>query len=221
MNMKTITAAAMLAACLLHAEGAPDTAKAQVFDDLCSIHVPIGGIATPDFLFNSIVTNGLYGATGTNSNPYAKNKYVERYRSFVDLDQDGMDDLLISDPVSQTARGGLRYRVYLQTNGNYRCVGEIFSHSDAIRVEHVDGFTRQIWTYSPCSGHSGSIGAMRATPHYVAEQTHVFVEIGSDGQEPSTIGFDILETINRKAAVPIRREVSKTEDGKIEWVTIQ
>ena len=60
--------AAILIAAAVSASGAaslPDTTKATVIDDL-SVLGSSGDIATPDYLFGTVVTNEMYDATGTN-----------------------------------------------------------------------------------------------------------------------------------------------------------
>ena len=45
----------------------PDTTKAAVIDNLCVLGAR-DDIATPEYLFDTIVTNWMYDATGTNRN---------------------------------------------------------------------------------------------------------------------------------------------------------
>ena len=49
----------------------------------------------------------MYDATGTNQNYWTKNPYVERYRLFVELNQDGHEDVILSAPINQSGTGGL------------------------------------------------------------------------------------------------------------------
>ena len=121
----------------------PDTTKATVIDDL-SVLGSSGDIATPDYLFGTVVTNEMYDATGTNQNYWTKNPYVERYRLFVELNQDGHEDVILSAPINQSGTGGLTYGVYLWTNGNYVCIGDIGGHLGSIKVEHINELTRII-----------------------------------------------------------------------------
>ena len=137
----------LLFACCVWAEcPKPDTTKATVIDDL-SVLGSSGDIATPDYLFGTVVTNEMYDATGTNQNYWTKTPYVERYRLFVELNQDGHEDVILSAPINQSGTGGLTYGVYLWTNGNYVCIGDIGGHLGSIKVEHINELTRIIWTY--------------------------------------------------------------------------
>ena len=65
----------------------PDTTKATVVDNLSVLGFN-GSIATPEYLFDTVVTNEMYDVSGTNRNYWTKDPYVERYRIFVELNQD-------------------------------------------------------------------------------------------------------------------------------------
>ena len=105
-----------------------------------------GGIATPEYLFDTVVTNEMYDASGTNQNYWTKDPYDERYRIFVELNQDGHEDVIMSDPISQRGTGGHTFNVYLWTNGNYVCIGDVGGHLSSLYVEHINECTRVIWT---------------------------------------------------------------------------
>ena len=194
----------------------PDTTKATVIDDLASLYVG-DKVATPDYLFGTVVTNEMYDASGTNRIERYNHPYVERYRCFVDLDQDGHDDVLLSAPISQRGTGGLSFGVYLWTNGNYICIGEIGTHPGFLYVEQVNECTRAIWTYWHSSGSTGSIGTMRISGRHRAKEDHIYVDIGLDGQDLIPIGGLIYNTIREKATVPIRTETSVTTNGIVRW----
>lgn len=197
-----------------------DTTKAIVMDRL-SVLYRGEGIVTPEYLFDTVVTNDMYDPKADASDWLSSSVYDERYRCFVDLNQDGHDDVILSNPSMQRGSGGLYYGIYLWTNGNYRAIGSIGTHPACLRVEHVDDTQRIIWTYwrsNCCSGTIGafpisSAGSRRANDR----ETHLDVYLGYDGQEPATIGRELYELILRKASVPIRTEISVTENGKVKW----
>ena len=194
----------------------PDTTKATVIDDL-SVLGSSGDIATPDYLFGTVVTNEMYDATGTNQNYWTKNPYVERYRLFVELNQDGHEDVILSAPINQSGTGGLTYGVYLWTNGNYVCIGDIGGHLGSIRVEHINELTRVIWTYSHSSCQSGAIGTFVVEGWRCVDHRHCHIELGDEGRTPPTVGRQLLDIINKTATVPIRIEKTETKDGKVRW----
>lgn len=197
-----------------------DTTKAAVIDDLSVLGIR-DSIATPEYLFDTIVTNWMYDATGSNRNDRAKEKYVERYRIFVDLNQDGHEDVIMSAPISQRGSGGLSYDVCLWTNGNYVCIGDIGGHLSCIHVEHIDECTRVIWTYSHSSACSGAIGTFVVRGWSCRDNRCCHVELGDEGREPPTVGSQLLDIIAKTATVPLRIEKSETKDGKISWRKVE
>lgn len=194
----------------------PDTTKADVLDDLCVLGCK-DAVCTPDYLFNSVFTNAMYDASGTNKDYWARDKYVERYRIFVDLNQDGHEDVIMSAPISQRGTGGLSYDVCLWTNGNYVCIGDIGGHLGCIHVEHIDDATRVIWTYSHCSACSGAIGTFTVKGWQCYDNRCCHVELGEEGRNPPTVGSQLLDIISKTATVPLRIEKSETKDGKVNW----
>ena len=194
----------------------PDTTKAAVVDELSVLYWP-DKIATPEFLFNTAITNGYYSPTAHTSDWRRANYYDERYRCFVDLNQDGHDDLIISEPTMQRGSGGLSYGVYLWTNGNYRAIASIGCHPATLRVEHIDETRRVVWTYWHSSGCSGTISALRVSSQNNVDESRIFVDLGYDGQEPQTVGHELYDAIRRRATVPIRTEISCTTNGVVRW----
>ena len=218
--MRKFVVGVVAAGVVLYAFAAPmpesTATKAMVIDELSVLRCE-GRIVTPEYLFNTVVTNGMYDPAAETTNRRYSSFYDERYRCFVDLNQDGHDDLILSDPTMQRGSGGLSYVVYLWTNGNYREIGEIGTHPACLHVEHIDCTQRTIWTYWHSSGCSGSIGAFRVSSTGFVTDTHIDVDLGSDGQEPTTIGLELYNLILRKANVPIRTEISCTTNGVVRW----
>ena len=194
----------------------PDTTKATVVDDLSVLGFN-GSIATPEYLFNTVVTNEMYDVSGTNRNYWTKDPYVERYRIFVELNQDGHEDVIMSAPLSQRGTGGHAFNVYLWTNGNYVCIGDVGGHLSSLHVEHINECTRVIWTYSHCSCQSGSIGTFTVSGWHCLDNRYCHVELGGEGRNPPTVGWQLLDIIAKTATVPLRVEKSETKDGKVRW----
>ena len=194
----------------------PDTTKATVVDDLSVLGFN-GSIATPEYLFDTVVTNEMYDVSGTNRNYRTKDPYVERYRIFVELNQDAHEDLIMSAPLSQRGTGGHVFNVYLWTNGNYVCIGDVGGHLSSLHVEHIDECTRVIWTYSHCSCQSGAIGTFIVRGWHCLDNRCCLIELGEKGRNPPTVGWQLLDIIAMTATVPLRVEKSETKDGKVSW----
>ncbi len=194
----------------------PDTTKATVVDDLSVLGFN-GRIATPEYLFDTAVTNGMYDVSGTNRNYWTKDPYAERYRIFVELNQDEHEDLIMSAPLSQRGTGGHVFNVYLWTNGNYVCIGDVGGHLSSLHVEHIDECTRVIWTYSHGSCQSGAVGTFIVRGWHCLDNRYCHVELGEEGRNPPTVGRQLLDIITKTATVPLRVETSETKDGKVRW----
>ena len=193
-----------------------DAANEAMVDELATLYRE-RRVSTPEYLFNTVVTNEMYDPSAKTSDWRYSSVYDERYRCFVDLNQDGHEDLIISEPTMQRGSGGLSYGVYLWTNGNYRAIGSIGTHPAFLYVEHIDCTQRTIWTYWHSSGISGSIGAFRVSSSGFATETHIDVDLGGEGRVTPTIGSELYELIRRKANVPIRTEISCTTNNVVRW----
>lgn len=197
----------------------PDTTMATTIDSLACLGAK-NDIATPEYLFETVVTNVWFDASGTNRDDRTQSQYIERYRLLVDLNQDGHEDVIMSEPISLRGSGGLSYVVYLWTNGNYVCIGETGGHLERIRVEHIDDSTRIIWSYSHCSAGSGSIGTFVVRGWQCHDSRTCHIELSGDGQAQPTVGSQLLDIIDKTATVPIRIEKSQTKDGKVRWLPV-
>jgi hypothetical protein len=159
----------------------------------------------------------MYDVSGTNRNYWTKDPYVERYRIFVELNQDEHEDLIMSAPLNQRGTGGHTFNVYLWTNGNYVCIGDVGGHLCSLHVEHIDECTRVIWTYSHSSCQSGAIGTFIVRGWHCLDNRCCHVELGEEGRNPPAVGRQLLDIIAKTATVPLRVEISETKDGKVRW----
>ena len=211
--MKVIRVIALLAlsfaALLCAAKDGLSHTKPEVIDDL-SILDP-GKVVSAAYLFDSVVTNGGIASQG---------KYIPRNRGFVDLDKDGHEDVIISEPLSSFGTGGGSFWMYLWTNGNYRCIGEFGSHLGWIKVEDEprNGY-RRIWTWWHCSGTSGTIGCVTVWSNGFIEKGQLPITTAGDGG-PSSIGSELMDSVNRHATVPVRWEQSITTNGVNKWISL-
>ncbi len=210
-DMKAVRAAAVLAllasAPCVADEGLSHT-RPEVIDDLS--HLDPGKVVSASYLFDSVVTNGGSASRG---------KYIPRVRGFVDLDRDGHEDVIVSAPLSSFGTGGGSYWMYLWTNGNYRCIGEFGSNPGWIKVEDEprDG-NRRIWTWSHSSATSGSIGSVTIWRDGFVENGRLPITTAGDGG-PTSIGSELMDSVERHATVPVRWEQSVTTNGVNRWVS--
>lgn len=193
-----------------------NTTKAMVIEEMENLYCG-ERLVTPEYLFDTVVTNRMYDPEANASDWRRSSAYDERYRCFVDLDQDGHDDVILSAPSMQRGSGGLPFNVYLWTNGNFRAIGSIGTHPAFLHVEHVDSAKRIIWTYWKSNRCSGTISEFPVSTAGYARETSLDVDLEIGDEGTTTVGQELYETILRKATVPIRAEISVTENGKVQW----
>ena len=182
--------------------------KPEVIDDLSFLDP--GKVVSAAYLFDSVVTNGGIASQG---------KYIPRNRGFVDLDKDGHEDVIISEPLSSFGTGGGSFWMYLWTNGNYRCIGEFGSHAGWIKVEDEPHGHLRIWTWWHSSCSSGSIGCVTVWSNGFVEKGQLPITTAGDGG-PSSIGSELMDSVCRHATVPVRWEQSVTTNGINTWVSL-
>lgn len=164
-------------------------------------------LVTPNYLFGCAITNAYQC-------DFFPKPWIERARGWVDLNNDGIDDLILSEPFSSGGTGGLGFQVFFATNGLYRAVGSIFGHLSTIRVERREFLGSFIWTYSHCSCCTGSFCWLEIDESGYTQSGCVAVYI-PDGED--SFGHDLDKIIRKWATVPIRWEVSYTENGNVSW----
>lgn len=77
---------------------------------------------------------------------------------WADLDGDGVQDHLVSEPVRDFGQSGGSWEVFLgRKEGGFALAGTIYAHPLALRVERGWDSTR-LWIYLKSSGSSGGLG---------------------------------------------------------------
>lgn len=156
--------------------------------------------------------------------PTERVKYAERYRILVDLDGDGINDMLLSGSPDEFGTMGGPWNVYLNREGDYIEVGEIWAHPMAIAFEPDQGrihndpklhrFAR-IWVYLKSSGSAGTLGYYRVGRESVDKMSGIEIHPGDGG---TTLGNALYEATFKNSVIPFTMQHSKTdEDGNVTW----
>ena len=156
--------------------------------------------------------------------PTGKAKYAERYRIIVDLDGDGMDDMLLSGSLDEFGTMGGPWAVHLNQDGDYKRIGEVWAHPLAIAFEpdqsriHTDPKTHRfarVWVYLKASGRAGSFGYFRVGKDSVDEMASIEIYPGDGGTD---IGRAVYEAAFKKSPIPFKIQRSTTaDDGAVTW----
>ena len=144
-------------------------------------------------------------------------KYSERWRILVDLDQDGKGDMLLGHP--QTAgNSGMSWDVYLNRNNDFRRIGDLWAHRKAISFEKVPGETHEgilarVWVYVRGGAGTGSFGYYPIKENSVEKLAAIGIYPDQEG-----IGERLYKTTFEKSPIPFKGEYSTTaEDGTVTW----
>lgn len=178
----------------------PDTTRAIVIPSDCSL--AMSEKMTREYLLQSAITN---------ISPTADSVYDERICGFVDLNNDGVDDLILSNPLSQEGTGGNGYALILAEHDHFRHIGDIAGND--IFVECAKDEPTTVWAYSHSSASSGSILAT------VIEYDGRLILTGRIPVvlHKGSIGMKLLDEINSRATVPVVWKQSKTVKGIVHW----
>lgn len=156
--------------------------------------------------------------------PTERALYVERYRILVDLDGDGVDDMLLSGSPDEFGRASGPWAVYLNRAGDFAEVGEIWAHPMAIAFEpdHArihnnpkERWFARIWVYMRLSGRAGVLGYYRVGADTVGEMVGSEIYPGDGG---TAMGNAQYEATFKNSTIPFTMQLSTTgEDGKVTW----
>lgn len=156
--------------------------------------------------------------------PTGNAKYAERSRIMVDLDGDGTNDMLLSGNPEEFGKMGGPWAVYLNRGGDYKRIGELWAHPQAISFEpdqarissdpKTHRFAR-VWSYLRASGSAGTFGYYRIGKDSVDKMTSIEIYPGDGGTD---IGRTMYEAAFKKSPIPFKIQGSTTaEDGTVSW----
>jgi hypothetical protein len=150
-------------------------------------------------------------------------RFAERYRIEADLDGDGREDRLLSEPIGQFGKSGGRWTVFLWRDGGYREIGELAAHPGAVALEPdperilvraEDRSHARVWVYLRGGAGQGILGYHRIGETAVGDLEGVEIGTGED-----RLGGSLYEAAFRSSPIPFRRERSVTAaDGVVSWV---
>jgi len=151
-------------------------------------------------------------------------EFSERFRILVDLDGDGVNDLLLSGGPEAFGMAGGPWEVYLNRRGALIRVGEILAHPLAIAFEPDPGRIMKevrdrryvrIWTYHRSSGSEGALGYFVVRENAVDALKSIEIYPGDGG---TSLGNAIYDATFTHSPIPFTMERSVTSaDGKVTW----
>lgn len=142
--------------------------------------------------------------------------FSERYRILGDFNEDGIQDMALSDDINFFGNGGGEFTLYLRNEeGKYRECGRFWTHptADAIAIEKW-GKEIRLWTYSHGGGGTGSIGYYDITSKGLSVFHGLIIHPGDSG---TVMGNAIADAVFKHSAVKFKVQRSTTKDGKVKW----
>lgn len=148
-----------------------------------------------------------------------RQKFRERTRILVDLDGDGSEDVLLSNPAS-AGNSGVDWSVYLRRKGDFRRIGNLWAHPKAISFERVPGESHKgilarVWVYVRSGAGEGSFGYCLVKEDSVEELQAIGIYPGA-GKD--SIGEKLYAATFGQSPVLFQVEQSRTtETGEVSW----
>lgn len=145
--------------------------------------------------------------------------YLERWRVVTDLNGDGTNDLILSDTIDTFGNAGGVWEVYINSNGCWRCIGDVGLHPGALTLDSVHGGV-DLWYYSHCSAQEGYIGYYSFSPDGMSKSINrMFVRTdGDDGNVTDGVFNTVFGLAHRH---PYHLDISETTtNGVVMWKTM-
>ena len=150
---------------------------------------------------------------------YYPQTYFERWRIVTDLNGDGSDDLILSEDPAYFGNGGGPWDVYISSNGNWRCIGDVGLYPGVFAFDKVHDEV-DLWYYSHCSAQEGVLGyySFNSTGMRKVFQQMMIRTEGDEDNVFNRIDNAIFGCAHRH---PYRFEKSETStNGVVTWRTV-
>lgn len=162
--------------------------------------------------------------TNDHKSAYWPQVFFERWRIVTDLNGDGSDDLILSEDPAYFGNGGGPWDVYISSNGNWRCIGDVGMYPGAFAMDKVDDEV-ELWYYWHDSAREGYVGyhIFRPDGKIKTGNTDSKILVRSDGGGDDNSIFDCLDKaiFGYAHRHPYRFEKSETStNGVVTWKTI-
>ncbi len=144
------------------------------------------------------------------------NPFLERWRVVTDLNNDGVEDLILSDPREKPWTYETSWMVYVHTNSVWVYQGDVIFRPDMVTFEQTYNGVN-IWKYTPISGHEGFLGYNRFADGKLDRRPNRMHIVYED--ENDCIFFRLNNAVfGHPSTQPFRLESSETStNGVVSW----
>lgn len=152
---------------------------------------------------------------------YWPQTFFERWRIVTDLNGDGNDDLILSEDPAYFGNGGGPWDVYISSNGNWRCIGDVGMYPGAFAMDKVMDHV-ELWCYWHVSARKGIVGYYIFNPDGTMEKERDEnkILVHGDGDDDCNSLFGCLDKaiFGYAHRHPYRFEKSETStSGVVTW----
>ena len=150
---------------------------------------------------------------------YCPQPYLERWRVVTDLNCDGVDDVILSDTTDTFGNAGGGWMVYTNSNGYWRCIGDVGLHPGALTLDRVHDEV-DLWYYSRCSAQEGHIGYYSFHAGAMGKpSSQMFIR--TEGEDDNVFADVLNAVFGAGHRHPYHLDVSETTtNGVVLWKTM-
>ena len=162
----------------------------------------------------------LVAVSNDHQSAYWPQPYLERWRIVTDLNGDGKDDLILSDTKDTFGNAGGGWLVYINSNGCWRCVGDVALYPGAFTFDRVHNEV-DLWYYARSSAQEGHFGYYSFHSGGMRKGVNqIFVRTA--GEEENVFGCMDKAIFGYAHRHPYRFDTSETStNGIVSWKTIR
>ena len=162
----------------------------------------------------------LVAVSNDHQSAYWPQPYLERWRIVTDLNGDGKDDLILSDTKDTFGNAGGGWLVYINSNGCWRCVGDVALYPGAFTFDRVHNEV-DLWYYARSSAQEGHFGYYSFHSGGMRKGANqIFVRTA--GEDENVFGCMDKAIFGYAHRHPYRFDTSETStNGIVSWKTIR
>ena len=162
----------------------------------------------------------LVAVSNDHQSAYWPQPYLERWRIVTDLNGDGKDDLILSDTKDTFGNAGGGWLVYINSNGCWRCVGDVALYPGAFTFDRVHNEV-DLWYYARSSAQEGHFGYYSFHSGGMRKGANqIFVRTA--GEDENVFGCMDKAIFGYEHRHPYRFDISETStNGIVSWKTIR
>ena len=162
----------------------------------------------------------LVAITNDHQSAICPQPYLERWRIVTDLNNDGKDDLILSDTKDTFGNAGGGWLVYINSNGCWRCIGDVGLYPGAFTFDRVHNEVG-LWYYVRSSAQEGHVGYYSFHSGGMRKDVNqIFVRTA--GEDENVFGCMDKAIFGYAHRHPYRFDTSETStNGIVSWKTIR